>query len=222
MFSRGLALLIGASLAGACSPRGTACAGPTCSTGYECLANRCAVAGDTPVPRDCDRVVVSPIALTAVVDGTVSQGTAVTLGRSTDGESRVYARFGAAYKGRADVAAAFLLLTPADGVEPSPMDVPLEVWTLASSWSRDSVARGVRPAQARPMARGFARSSPPSIVRVDVTAVVRGLAESRGDDGVAIVAGSTEGPGVTVATAAAGAPRLEVYLARGRPAPGAW
>jgi hypothetical protein len=223
--SRALALVLGALAAFpgmACSQRGTACAGPTCGAGYECLANRCAVAGDTPVPRDCERVVVSPVELAALVQGRVGTGSAVTLGRGGDGADLVFARFGAAYKGRAEIAAAFLLLTPIDGVEPSPTDVPLEVWTVASRWSADSLARGVRPAQARPMSRGFARSSPPTVVRLDVTDIVRGLAQSRGDDGIAIVARSTDGPGVTLATTAAGAPRLEVYLARGRPAAAAW
>jgi hypothetical protein len=145
----------------------------------------------------------------------------MTLGNELDRGSFVYARFGADYKGRSEIAAAFLLLTLSSGVEPTD-DVPLEVWTLGRAWSPESVSRGQRPPLSQPMARGLARSSPSSIVRVDVTTVVRALARAPSDDGVAILAASAHGPGVTLMTAAAGAPQLEVYLARTRSAEGAW
>jgi len=136
----------------------------------------------------------------------------VTLGGDHDRDALVYARFDSSYKGRADIAAAFLLLTVSEGTEPAPDDVPLEVWTLASHWSVDAVSRGARPAFSRPMARGIARTAPAVPVRVDVTPIVRQLARTADDDGIAIAAKGSHGPGVTLVTAAAGAPRLEVYL----------
>lgn len=205
----------------ACSPRSVACGGPTCGTGYECLANRCQVAGGVPVPRDCDRVVLAPVALAAASDGGMSSAPAVTLGSALDRDSFIYARFGAGYKRRSDITAAFLMLTLSTGVEPTE-DVPLEIWTLGRTWSAESISRGVRPPRSQPMARGFARSSPRSVVRIDVTNVVRALARTPGDDGIAIVADGAHGPGVTLMTAAEGAPRLEVYLARTRSSEGAW
>jgi hypothetical protein len=207
--------------ASACSPRNAACAGPTCGTGYECLANRCEVAGGVPVPRDCDRVVLAPTELAVIAGGQAPSGPAVTLGSALDRDAFVYARFGAGYKGRSEITAAFLLLTLSSGVEPTD-DVGLEVWTIGRAWSPESVSRGVRPPLARPMARGIARSSPASVVRVDVTSVVRTLASSPSDDGVAILADGAHGPGVTLMTAAAGAPQLEVYLTRTRASEGAW
>src|SRR3954468_10107754 len=81
-----------------CSPRSVACAGTTCGTGYECLANHCEVAGGIPVPRDCDRVVLAPIELAIAADGRTPSGPAVTLGNELDRGSSVYARFGADYK----------------------------------------------------------------------------------------------------------------------------
>ncbi len=195
----------------ACTQAGAPCYGVTCGARYECLANRCAPSGGIPVPRDTERIVLSPTELSAVSGGRVQSAPGVTLGGDHDGDSFVYARFGSSYKGRADVTAAFLLLTISPGTEPAP-DVPLEVWRLAASWSTESLSRGARPAFSRPMARGIARTTPPLPVRVDVTSIVRELARNAADDGIGIAARGADGPGVTLVTAAAGAPRLEVYL----------
>jgi hypothetical protein len=207
-----------------CARGGAACAGPTCGTGYECLANRCAIAGGVPVPRDSERFVLSPIdlAIATPTPARESSATAVTLGSARGGDAIVYARFGSTYKGRTEIAAAFLLLTVSEGTEPLADDVPLEVWTLATSWSSESVSRGTRPRLSRPMARGIARTSPPSLVRVDVTPLVRELARTPADDGIGIDATGSHGAGVTFSTARAGAPRLEVYLTPPRRTAGAW
>ena len=214
---RSLAVFIALSaglLAFGCSPASSPCYGTTCGAGYECLANRCTVAGGTPVPRDSERVVLAPVELASIAEGRVSSAPTATLGSDRDSSALVYARFGSSYKGRSEIAAAFLLLTIAKGTEPLPDDVPLEVWTLAASWSNDSVARGARPGLSRPMARGIARTTPPSTVRVDVTTIVRELARASTDSGIGIAAGGSHGQGVTLVTRAEGAPRLEVYLAR--------
>src|SRR6201999_1074505 len=113
-------------LGSACTQAGTPCYGVTCSSRYECLANRCAPSGVIPVPRDAERVVLPPTELSAVSNAGVQAAPAVTLGGDRDGDAFVYARFGSSYKGRADIAAAFLLLTISPGTEPAP-DVPLEV-----------------------------------------------------------------------------------------------
>ena len=62
------------------------------------------------------------------------------------------------------------------------------------------------------MARGIARTTPPLPVRVEVTSIVRELARTAADDGIGIAAKGGNGAGATLVTAAAGAPRLEVYL----------
>jgi hypothetical protein len=186
----------------------------TCGSRYECLANRCAPSGGIPVPRDAERIVLLPTELSAVSDGRVHAAPNITLGSDLDRDAFVYARFGSSYTGRADIAAAFLLLTISPGTEAAP-DVPLEVWTLSGGWSSESVSRGARPALSRPMAHGIARTTPPLPVRVDVTSIVRELARTADDVGIGIAAKGGSGPGVTLVTAAAGAPRLEVYL-------GAW
>jgi hypothetical protein len=174
-----------------------------------------------PVARDSERLVLSPVELAVATDGGESSAPAVTLGSARDENASFYVRFGSSYKGR-EVAAAFLLLTVSPGTEPEPEDVPLEVWALGKSWSQASLSRGVVPGRARPMVRGIARSSPPSPVRVDVTRIIRELSRTPADDGVAIVASASHGAGVTLVTSAAGAPRLEVYLARPRRPAGAW
>lgn len=202
-------------LAAGCSPGGAACAGPTCGTGYECLANRCAAAGGTPVPRDTERVVLSPVAI-ALVTGrgaAAPESTTVTLGSDAAPESALYLRFGSTYKTGGEVAAAFLLLTPAAGTETTRDDTRLQVKTLVAPWSADSLARGIRPAASRPVAEGIARAEPPSLVRIDVTSLVRSFARTPYDSGMAVAAARAHGPGVTLVTVAEGAPQLEVYLA---------
>jgi hypothetical protein len=165
--------------------------------------------------------VLLPTELSAVSEGRPRTAPSVTLGSDRDGDAVLYARFGSSYKGKSDIAAAFLLLTIAAGTEPAP-DVPIEVWKLAASWSPETLSRGLRPGLSRPMARGIARTTPPMPVRVDVTSIVRELARASADDGVGIAAKGSRGPGVTVVTAAAGAPRLEVYLDAWGPTASTW
>jgi hypothetical protein len=112
------------------------------------------------------------------------------------------------------VAAAFLLLTPAAGTETQGDDVRLEVAPLASAWSAESLARGERPKTSTPSATGLARTRPPSLVRIDVTDVVHALARAPADAGMSVTASGSHGGGVTLVTASADAPRLEVYLAQ--------
>lgn len=195
----------------ACTRAGSPCYGVTCGTGYECLANRCAPSGGIPVPRDSERIVLLPTALSEVSSGRARFAPTITLGGEHDGDALVYARFGTSYKERAGIAAAFLLLTISPATEPSD-DVPLEVSAVAADWSPETVSRGARPGLTQPTASGIARNSPRSPVRVDVTSIVRELARTPSDHGIAITARGSHGPGVTLVTAASGAPRLEVYL----------
>lgn len=219
--ARSVSLLLGL-LGAACTQAGAPCYGVTCGSRYECLANRCAPSGGIPVPRDSERLVLWPTDLYAISAGRVASAPAITLGSDRDGNALLYARFGSSYKGRGEVAAAFLLLTISPSTEPAPEDVPLEVWRLGTDWSTETVSKGARPALSRPMARGIARTSPRSPVRVDVTPIIRELSRTASDAGIAVAANGSHGPGVTLVTTAEGAPRLEVYLdAWGRPA-SAW
>lgn len=158
---------------------------------------------------------LSPIALTTVADrGQSAETTTVTLGGGARPDSALYLRFASGYKSVGDVAAAFLLLTPAPGTETREDDVSLQVTPVASAWSTDSLARGERPKTSTPAVTGLARTRPASLVRIDVTEVVQTLARAPADAGMAVTAAGSHGAGVTLVTAAADAPRLDVYLAQ--------
>jgi hypothetical protein len=199
----------------ACAYPLTPCAAQACETGYECLANRCVAGGVDPVPPGASRVVFEPVAF-AVAGNRSANAASATLGKGGAGASTLYLRFPNAWKRYGVVTAAFLLLSPSGGTEPGAEDVPLEVSPVGNSWSVERVSEGLLPSLATPHAAGLARGSPRMLVRVDVTRVAQTLASTPWDDGVAITAASTRGPGVSLATGggAGDAPRLELYLAR--------
>jgi hypothetical protein len=204
------------ALLAACASSPIPCASPgACPAGLECLANRCVVEGYDPVAAGTERIVVRPSAL-AVAGAEPAGGElpgAITLGGAVASHA-LFLRFDASWRPR-DVESAFLLLDPVPASQPSAHEVAVVVWRVAGAWSETSIRAGERPTLRAPMARGVAGSSPASVLRVDVTEIVRWLDEHpQSDRGVALAADSQAGHGASFATGAAGGngPRLELYV----------
>lgn len=194
-----------------------ACAAPVpcrsprhCGSGDECLANRCVPRGAEPVPRGSARLVLEPT-LGAVVGQRASERRAlpptVTFGGLPALNQHLLLRFPGTWKAL-DVQAAFLLLQPAPEAEPTRSDVPVTVSLAAGAWSPGASRV---PGSDPPESRGLARTRPPTLLRIDVTAQLRAL-KNRPDHGLLIRGDAGRGEGATYLTGADGAaPRLEVY-----------
>jgi hypothetical protein len=196
---------------------------PVCGRDHECLANRCVPAGSEPIDPDTDRVVLEPAAF--AVGGATREAapSTVTLGSERAPAQMLYLRFAPSWKDGREVAGAFLLMSPDAGAPVNRAEVRIDVWTVGGPWSPARVAEGTRPSVGLPRAEGLAIPSPPGLVRIDVTRLARALAPRATDYGLAILAPSGRGPGLTVLTGASGSPpRLEVYLRRPRSRAGTW
>jgi hypothetical protein len=126
----------------------------------------------------------------------------------------MYLRFEPVWRGASSIDSAFILLEPATGASPGP-DVTVSAWRVRERWSQGGVPWLEQPELAPPSANGIARSAPPSVLRIDVTEIVRYLkAHPESDRGMALVAGAGDGYGASFTTGAGRgrAPRLEVYL----------
>lgn len=217
MTTRGVGFALALCLA-ACSRAPEPCASPgTCPEGQECLANRCVIAGGIPVSEDSRRLVLEPQQI-AVVSAERSYDAglppAVTFGSRAEGASALYLRFAPTTSDPKRIQSAFLLLEPLPGTLPG-ADVDVDVWRIRQPWRPDRLTWLSQPELAPPRGEGIARSSPPSTLRVDVTAIVEYLAaHGENDFGMALESGSGDGAGASFATGAAGGhtPRLEVYL----------
>lgn len=135
----------------------------------------------------------------------------VSFGGSAGQSDTLLVRFGGNWRAR-DVLAAFLLLEPAPGAEPSADDVPLEVALASRAWSSQS---GVESASARgPVGAALGRTRPPAPLRVDVSAQLRELGDGRGDEHGFLVRATATSPRAAVySTGARGLPpRLDLYL----------
>jgi hypothetical protein len=219
MMLRAAAALWFAICALACAASPTPCMGVgTCPEGSECLANRCTVLGADPVAADTRRMVVTPASM-AVVSAT-SPGPsselppAITFGGSA-GAAALYLDFPAEWLRARHIEAAFLILDPMPGTPRASKDVRVRAWRVAGDWDRSELTWLAQPQLAPPSAAGIARTAPPMPLRVDVTSIVRYLAEHRRDDhGIALKAGGGSAVGASFATGASGgnAPRLELYV----------
>lgn len=213
---RSLCLL---ALAAACSrgPEPCASAG-VCPEGQECLANRCVVAGGDPVPADSQRLVLEPEQMAVVGNAATEPGelpAAVTFGGGANGTSTLYLKFPPVWRHKRRIEAAFLILEPMPATFGSAEDVAMDVWRVRERWEPSSLTRIEQPELGPPRSRGLARSTPPSPLRVDVTALVTHLAENAGSDhGIALRAGSGDSAGASFATGTSGgrSPRLEIYV----------
>lgn len=202
----------------ACSrgPEPCASAG-VCPEGQECLANRCVVAGGDPVPADSQRLVLEPEAM-AVVGDPHEPGelpAAVTFGAGAGGTATLFLKFPPVWRHKQRIESAFLVLEPMPATFVSATDVHVDVWRVRERWEPSSLTALKQPELVPPRSRGLARSSPPSPLRIDVTALVTYLAENAGNDhGMALRAASGESAGASFATGTSGgrSPRLELYV----------
>ena len=159
------------------------------------------------------RLVLEPADI-AVVPARAEHGgglpPSVTFGGGPGASDELLVRFGGQFRAR-NVVAAFLVLEPARGAEPSLTDVRLEVALAARGWSsrdgRDTSRRG-------PVGVALARTRPAAPLRVDVTAQLHELGDARGDDHGFVLRAAGASPRAAVySTGAEGAPpRLDLYL----------
>ena len=201
----------------ACAATPLPCRSPdACPVGTECLAQRCVPLGAEPVAPGAGRLVLEPADVAVLSAGSRREGglpATVTFGGAAGDELLV--RFGGSWRPH-DVVAAFLVLDPATGAEPSADDVQLVVAPAARAWS----SRGARTSSARaPAAQALARTRPPTPVRIDVTTLVRELRGNGDAHGFVVRAAGPTARGAAYFTGADGLPpRLDLYL-RARPVP---
>ena len=196
------------------------CRSPSaCPAGSECLAHRCEPIGAEPVAPDSQRRVLEPADI-AVVRGDGSRGglpPTVTFGGALGQSEQLLLRFAASAWGGGSVSAAFLLLEPVPGAEPSAEDVPVEVAVLGGDWASSSA--GGAPSSRGPVSAGIARTRPPGLLRIDVTTILQELAHGS-DHGLVVRAAAASTRGAVYSTGLDGRlPRLDVYYRPTRPQP---
>ncbi len=204
----------------ACAPGPQPCNTPgTCARGYECLANRCVPAGGEPVPATSRRMVVEPKRM-AVVSSRAHRHagqlpTAVVFGSQAEGSVGLYLDFEPDWHHVRRIDSAFLLLDPMPDTPVGARDVQVDAWRVKGPWSEQGLTWLRQPPLGRPQSRGIARSGPPSVLRIDVTALARAVrAGTRRYYGIALRSGDTGATGASFSTGVAGghAPRLEIYF----------
>ena len=205
-----LALLLG------CSAAPVPCRSPEqCGSGAECLAHRCVPVGAEPVPPGSVRLVIEPVAAAVVHPHRAETGLppTVTFGGPNSQSEQLALRFPSTWSAL-QVDAAFLLLHPALNADPTGRDVEVTVALAGAPWSSGTLRRS--PPGRPPASLGRARTRPPALLRLDVTAQLRAFQEHIAPDyGFVIRAESESARGATYLTGAdGGAPQLEVY---GRP-----
>ncbi|HEU4577765.1 MAG TPA: hypothetical protein VFS67_05900 [Polyangiaceae bacterium] len=210
----------------ACARAPLPCRSPEhCPAESECLAHRCAALGLDPVAPGTTRMVLEATQV-AVVRPQVrgkSSGTGppptVTFGGPDPSDEQLLVRFPRSWAGR-DVEAAFLLLEPADSADPTGADVQLQVGLAGAAWTAGTLDQA--PPVRSPRSAGLARTRPPSLLRLDVTAQLKVLqGRERDDHGLLVRADGLAGAlppslphhGATYSTGTDGElPRLDVYF----------
>jgi hypothetical protein len=194
-----------------------------CPAESECLAQRCVALGLDPVAPGTTRMVVDAAEIAVVrpaLPGKSSAGTGlpptVTFGGPEPSDEQLLVRFPRTWASR-DLDAAFLLLEPARSADPTGADVQLQVALAGASWTPGTLDQA--PPPRAPTSAGLARTRPPSLLRIDVTAQLKALAASEQDDhglllrADGVVTGSLPQHGATYSTGTDGElPRLDVYF----------
>lgn len=197
-----------------CNRQPSPCTTPgVCAVGEECLANRCVPLGADPVPPRSVRVLLDATEIALVQPGASG---VIVLGAAT-GRSTAYLRFPRAAAPAEQLATAFLLLTPAEGTAGSGERITVEAWRIGERWRAETLARAHGPLLGPPSSDGVAFSGQLTVLRLDVTALVRRqLEHPEHDHGIALTASSGSGHGASFAVggAAGPGPRLELYLER--------
>ncbi|MEZ4226906.1 MAG: hypothetical protein R3B13_38550 [Polyangiaceae bacterium] len=211
-----LALAVVTSTVIGCRPAPQPCMSATsCGDGHECLANRCVPSGGEPVSSKSVRTVLEPTRV-AILSRRTPAGalpTVVTFGSHARGATRMMLEFAPSWRAK-KVEAAFLLLTPANGVFRGNEDIDVSAWRIDEPWDDDQLSWVQAPRLVHPHGEGIARATPPSELRIDVTHIVQyfahhpeayraiSLTSSGGNTaGVSFATGVADGPG----------PRLEIY-----------
>ena len=189
-----------------------------CAEGTTCVVGRCRLAGSTLVgPSDGQRLVLAPDDL-AVTSSRDPSGAAqelpavVVLGR---GSSTLFLHFAVPIQDPRDVTAAVLVLEPPRDAIPPVSPIPIHVAPILDSWRGEDVVNGRAPRVAVPERAGVYSGAFGSVVRLDVTAIVKRWAERHADDhGLAIVADESDAYGApfSLGVTETRGPRLEVYL----------
>jgi hypothetical protein len=160
------------------------------------------------------RLVLEPLAAAVVLaHGTTGDLPAsVTFGGPRSQSGQLLLRFPTTWAAL-KLDAAFLLLSPAPDADPTGPDVEVDVSLAAAEWSSGTLSSA--PRETGPRSRGLARTRPPALLRIDVSAQLRALGEAGARDRGFVIAAVTEldrERGATFLTGADGtAPRLEVY-----------
>lgn len=221
-WSRVLAVVALASTHCAARPRAQVCgAAGSCPQGRSCLVGLCRLPSSEVVPPHSRRIVLGAtqaVVLCASVsspaDTAVLTWPAPSCRRPT-----VLLRFDAPWGPDARVAAAFLVVGPADGSPSVGAGTVLEVAAVREPWSAATVAwrapeLGTPNATARSLAVSHRLAH--GLVRIDVTNIVASWARRTLDDnGVALTADVGEEATLAWAGSAGQAgpgPRLDVYL----------
>lgn len=188
----------------------------------ECLAHRCVALGLDPVAPGTTRLVLDAAAIGVVRAQVPGKGAGtglpptVTFGGQEPSDEQLLVRFPRSWAAR-DLEAAFLLLEPASSAEPTGADVQLQVALAGAPWAPGALEQAP-PARA-PKSAGLARTRPPSLLRIDVTAQLKALQGlESADQGLlvradGVAAGALPNHGATYSTGIDGElPRLDVYF----------
>jgi hypothetical protein len=181
--------------------------------------------GSDPVAARTTRLVV-PAAEVAVVRARGAGAglpSTVTLGGPEPTAELLLVRFPRTWAsfegGRAEIDAAFLLLSPAASADPTGADVQLQIALAAGAWAPGTLDQA--PGARSPKSAGLARTRPPQLLRLDVTAQLKALQGPGASDHGLLVSGegAADSPaalpyrGATYLTGADGElPRLDVYF----------
>jgi hypothetical protein len=185
-----------------------------CPASSECLAHRCVPLGAEPVGTGTRRLVVEAAAVAVARPGGV-EGSAlpstVTLGGPGPSDEQLLLRFPRSWASF-DIDSAFLLLSPASPADPTGADVQVQVALASTPWSSGSLPEA--PPVRGPRSSGLARTRPPALLRIDVTAQLKALKAQPGSDlGLVVRAEKPAARGATYVTGTAGElPRLDVYF----------
>lgn len=196
-----LALASGALLACGCAGGQTRCGSlDACNAASVCEVGRCVPSPEPPVAETTRRIVLAPVALRYVDDGSSSAD--ARFGSARGGASDLLVRFAPTW-GKAHVERAFLLIEPASAAPPTPEPVPLTVARVLSAWSETSSFPRLAPSEV---------SAPLSVVpggtaRIDVTELVRAGAAT--EHGLDLHVSGGDGLGARFATESV---RLDVYV----------
>ena len=168
-----------------CAAGPVPCGSPSqCGTGSECLAHRCVALGSDPVAAGSLRLVLDAEQVAVVHAERHATGTGlpstVTFGGPPATSQELLLRFPRGWA-TLEIDSAFLLLEPAPDADPTGADVPVRVALAAAAWTPGSAPRA--PGERGPHSSGLARTRPPSVLRVDVTAQLQALQAQAGRRG---------------------------------------